>query len=807
MQLLGGNSKILSDIYDNSVNGFYQPYEALKATNPFVIIDEPHKFSREQKAYKKIIEEIQPQCVIRFGATFPETVVSNGKNKTIKKDYINLLYDLNSFEAFNQNLIKGVAKEHFEAPENNNEKVKIISVNNKTTVNFKYSKRNGQARTFSLNKKDSMSIISPAFEGLFIEAIDKNTVYFSNGQAKKVGEQFEASVYMTSYLEGMIKLAIDRHFEVERENFNKKIKIKTLALFFIDDISSYRDKNADGREPYLKNCFEKLLKEKLKKELENLNETETDYKEFLQASLNNVSACHAGYFAQDNNDSDEEIEKEVQDILFNKKSLLSIKDEFGNYNTRRFLFSKWTLKEGWDNPNIFTICKLRSSGSEISKLQEVGRGLRLPVDEVGNRVSNEDFVLNYIVDFTEEDFAEKLIEEINGELISSKAIEVEQLNAIANQMGKSPEDLFATLLLKHYVDVNKNIIEENRNSFYEEYPLFATGLQRGKVIDRNKKQKNTIKIRPAVFNELKELWNLINQKYLLFYNNKVNENFQNCINDLVTEDTFQQSTLRSQRSKLVAKNAEMGIETEAGFEYNICSPMDYNEFLKKISDSTNISLTILHQSFVNFAQTHTLTADMINNNTIISFIKKFNEWKCANLQNKFYYEKTNLNVLETALTNADGSVKKEILQGSVGNKICKDSKPSAKYLYDSYAYDSELEKNNMLADNIEEIVAYGKIPRRSLQIPIIDGGFYSPDFMYIIKDKSGNKTLNIIIETKNVENKSFLRENERIRIENAKQFFENLQIDGYNVKFKDQLNNLSIKNLINEVLKEQMIKK
>ena len=80
---------------------------------------------------------------------------------------------------------------------------------------------------------------------------------------------------------------------------------------------------------------------------------------------------------------------------------------------RRFIFSKWTLREGWDNPNVFQICKLRSSGSDISKLQEVGRGLRLPVNEYGNRIKDEQFYLNYFVDFTESDFVAKLVNEIN----------------------------------------------------------------------------------------------------------------------------------------------------------------------------------------------------------------------------------------------------------------------------------------------------------------------------------------------------------------------------------------------------------
>ena len=137
-------------------------------------------------------------------------------------------------------------------------------------------------------------------------------------------------------------------------------------------------------------------------------------------------------------------------ILHGKKQLLSFRNADGSYNTLRFLFSKWTLKEGWDNPNVFTIAKLRSSGSENSKLQEVGRGLRLPVDENGNRISNEEFQLNYIVDFTEADFAQQLVDQINGEIPQASVITEDRLAQVAQKLGMSADDLFDELYDKLY---------------------------------------------------------------------------------------------------------------------------------------------------------------------------------------------------------------------------------------------------------------------------------------------------------------------------------------------------------------------
>lgn len=808
MQLLTSNSKrngrdtglLWRDDYDYDVEGFYRPFDAIASTKPIVMIDEPHRFSRDQKAFKTILEEIRPQAIIRFGATFPETTTGRGKNKINVKDYQNLLYDLNACVSFNQGLIKGVAKEHFEPVSKKEEKVKITSIDSKEAVHFQHKKKDEATKAFTLKTGDSLAIISDAFEGITISAIDRTSVEFSNGIVKTTGEELDVDIYMTSYQEQMLRLALQRHFETEKENFcNRKYKIKTLALFFIDDITSYRVGD-DGKKPYLLTMFEELLKERIEKTIESLDEHDVEYKEYLEASLADISACHAGYFSQDNSDSDEDIAKEVDVILHGKKLLLSFKKEDDSPNTLRFLFSKWTLKEGWDNPNVFTIAKLRSSGSENSKLQEVGRGLRLPVDENGNRISNEEFTLNYIVDFTEADFAQRLVDQINGELPQTATISEEKLEAVAKKLGKTSDDLFDELYDKHYIDRHNNIKAETRDVFFAEYPDFATGLSTGKIKDRNKDKPKPVKIRKTVYNEIKELWETINHRYLLFYDDDLNNNLEEIALAIFEKPgVFTDLVMRSERDKVESTGKEMSVFRETGVQYLLHKTMPYNLFLKRISAATNLPIRVLHSALCKYAKKHgTGFTSHINENSVAGFCTEFTSWKNENLQGRFKYERSEASLGATALTYADGTVRSEISQGRIGTKLVPGT-PSEKYLYDAYAYDSPLEKDNLTAD-IEEVIVYGKIPRSSIAIPTITGGMYSPDFMYVVKHVNGKKELNIIVETKDVENKTELRGNEKAKIDCAKVFFDMLTADGYTVHFRDQLGNKQMAQIISEVM-------
>ncbi len=809
MQLITSNSQrggrdtglLWRDDYDYGAEGFYRPFDALRATKPIVIIDEPHRFSRDQKAFQTIMSEIKPQAVIRYGATFPETTTGRGRNRIAVKDYQYLLYDLNACESFNQGLIKGVAKEHFEPLSKQEEKVKILSIASKESVTFQRKKRDNSTRTFTLTTDDSLALISDAFEGITIRAITANTVEFSNGVTKSTGEEMDVDIYMSSYQEQMLRLALERHFETERENFcNRSFKIKTLALFFIDDISSYRP-NEDGKEPYLLSAFERLLKERIEITIASLNEHESEYRAYLEASLANLSACHAGYFSQDNSDSDEEIAKEVDAILNGKKQLLSFVNPDGSYNTLRFLFSKWTLKEGWDNPNVFTIAKLRSSGSENSKLQEVGRGLRLPVDENGNRISNEEFQLNYIVDFTEADFAQRLVDQINGEIPAASVLTEERIRQVAGMLGKEPGELFGELLSKQYIDWQRNIVSANRNAFFTEYPQFASGLSAGKVKDRNKEKPKPIKIRKAVYNEIRELWEHINQRYYLFYDRDLDAEMDSVALSLFEKPgVFTDVVMSSSRDIIHSDGTQMSSTTGTGVQYTVLRPITYGAFLTKIMRATSIPVSVLHNAMIQYSEKHgAVNPKYINENSVSAFCSEFQNWKVTQLQGRFRYVKSNSPCGATALSYADGSPREEIAQGRIGTKIVDGTTPSAKYLYDSYTYDSPLEKDNVTAD-IEEVVVYGKIPRSSIAIPTITGGMYSPDFMYVVKKTGGEKELNIVVETKDVEGRDVLRGNEAAKIECARIFFDILSRDGYVVHFRDQINNKQMAQIINDVL-------
>ena len=250
----------------------------------------------------------------------------------------------------------------------------------------------------------------------------------------------------------------------------------------------------------------------------------------------------------------------------------------------------------------------------------------------------------------------------------------------------------------------------------------------------------------------------------------------------------------------------MSSNSGSGVQYTINQALPYGVFLKRVSDVTNISLEKIHSAICRYTKKSGKIKDShFNEQAIGALVQSFTDWKIDTLQGRFRYKKTDGTGGATALTYADGSVREEIAQGRIGIKV-KEGDAADKYLYDAKAYDSPLELDNIESDidgdisGIAEVIVYGKIPRSSIAIPTIAGGTYSPDFMYVVKKANGDKELNIVVETKDVDKESALRVVEDAKIKCAEIFFKNLSEQGYNVHFRTQLNNKKMLQIVKEIV-------
>lgn len=779
------NSDTMSKGVDSSLFDRYNtPFSALASTLPFTIIDEPHKFTQGNKTWENI-QKFGSQMIFRFGATFDE-------------QFDNLVYQLDAVEAFNSDLVKGVMT-YVEQFENNDESTVILKELDAHEATFTLRK-DGKEKLHSLSKKEDLSIIHTEMHGLFIENMNKTTLVLSNGLELRKGDKINPYSYSQSLQDAMIQKAIAKHFELEKKYLTRDVKIKPLTLFFIDDIEGYREgHNISGS---LKMKFEALLKAHIETLLKS--ETHPFYKAYLEKSIRDISLTHGGYFSKDNSESDEKIEKEIEEILHDKESLLSLD------NVRRFIFSKWTLREGWDNPNVFQICKLRSSGSITSKLQEVGRGLRIPVNEYMSRVNNEKFDLHYYVDFTERDFAMKLIGEINSKSGMSQDEAPTKLN---ESLIKKILEAYPT----HYQDedalcesLNQNGMIKFNLDFKEggfeqlklQFPIaFASGLKEGKVRSADQSSKVKATIRTGKYDELKHLWELINQKVILEY--RINDETEF---EALLKGYFLDNAGAFKPSGMLTHAGRVSIDNKVAYYQSIdtvnntimpINTMSYSEFLFDLAGSINVNVNTLHKVFLDIRPS--IDINLYKNKGTIRTIKAgFGKYLLDNSINKFSigYKKVSNALHPTKFTDAKGFPLEEINAHDLGVYFSEE-KVADNYLFDALFYDSDLEKEN-ICQNVQEVIVFTKIPKNSIKIPVSGGGSYSPDFAYVIQHTDGTQTLNLVVETKDKTERS-LYTDEAQKIKHAQELFNSLNGE-VKVAFKTQFEKDTITDIIRQAL-------
>jgi len=447
---------------------------------------------------------------------------------------------------------------------------------------------------------------------------------------------------------------------------------------------------------------------------------------------------------------------------------------------------------------------LRSSGSEISKLQEVGRGLRLPVNEYGNRVKDEQFYLNYFVDFTENDFVEKLVNEINEK---SGAVPVDEIpEKLTEIMIKRICELYETTEedLLEFLDENNVITRTNKfkeNGFEfikHHYPRIFEGVGSNKVRKATDK-KSMVSVRTEKYTELKTLWEKLNEKVILEYKFKDENHFKKLFVGFLNENKNNLSFdgIKEITAKVEIDNDRAEVREQDAIYGNEITPvntMKYSDFLKELARILNINIKTLHQSFL---QSEIDINKYLNITTVRIIKQKFENYLMFNAIDKFgiEYQKVSNEIHPTKLTDKKGNVIKEIQASDIG--IFHSDEPVAySYLFNELFYDSELEKEN-IQKNIEEVIVFTKIPKNSIKIPVAGGKSYSPDFAYVLNYKDNTKKLYFIVETKNTDEDS-LRNEEKQKIRHAEKFFG----DAIKIKFRKQFSNKKIESLIREIVME-----
>jgi type III restriction enzyme len=297
----------------------------------------------------------------------------------------------------------------------------------------------------------------------------------------------------------------------------------------------------------------------------------------------------------------------------------------------------------------------------------------------------------------------------------------------------------------------------------------------------------------------------INKRYVIFFDPQLEQELEQALPMLFRGGVFSYSVMTSEREVVDTDDGQMAVVRETGVQYTTKgNRMPYNEFLQRINRATSVPIRVLHEAMCKAVDGKpAFHQDMINDQSLARIIANIIDWKIKNTMNQFKYKQTTYDVKRTRLTDDKGRLYDDIVQSYIGNHI-ENAKVADRYLYDTYTYDSELERTNLLRSDIQEVIVFGKIPRKSISIPTITNESYSPDFMYLVKKTDGSKELNIIVETKGVDTPASLREVEEKKISCAKLFFNQLREDNpeLNVSFHDQLNNKQIRNIIEDVIRE-----
>lgn len=776
-----------------------KPIDVISANRPIMILDEPQKM--EGAKTLNSLADFCPMMVLRYSATH-------------KKEH-NKIYRLDALDAYRQKLVKRISVRGITVKGLSGtnaylylQSIEISKAAPQARIEFEVKQASGIKRiTRKFGKNDDLFSFSnelDQYKGFVIADIDAHTnkVSFINGIEIEAGEA-TGDVNETMLRRIQIREAIDAHFEREAQNFKRGIK--TLSLFFIDEVAKYRLYDESGAQ---KGDYAKIFEEEY---LARLNREgflpDPDYRQYLDNIK--VERTHNGYFSIDKKtkqsvDSKIKRDGESEDvdaydlILKDKKRLLSFEEP------TRFIFSHSALREGWDNPNIFTICALKHSDNTTSRRQEVGRGLRLSVDRHGDRVDDAAIVhdVNVLTVVASESY-EQFVKGLQSDIIESlsarpqkadedyftgKVLQLETGNiTVTPQMARW---IYRYLLKNDYIDDNDSISPvyhqaskedaladlppELANMGEEIFKLVNSvfDLNALNVADDDRKTRTNPLNDNFNKKEFRALWGKINRKAVYMVNFQTEELIENAVKALDKE--LKVSPLQyhivtgSQSNNTSYENLQKGEAFEISGNKTVTDKGSIHSFVKydligKIAEATNltrktITMILKNMNKAVFSQFRTNPEDFIAKS-----IRLINEQKATMIVEHLTYDPLD----ETFESNIFTQDKRQY-------DFAKAYKAN-RHIYDYVFTDSNNERKFVeKLDRADEVVVYAKLPNGfSIPTPV---GNYNPDWAIAFKEGTV-KHIYFVAETKGSMSSMELRAVEKAKIDCARKFFTNITSD------------------------------
>ncbi len=782
----------------NLFNGAKSYMQALASMHPIVIMDEPHRFLGDKT--KKYLEQLNALITLRFGATF-------------KDDYNNLIYALDSKKAFDCALVKSISVAS--VGESHECFLELKGIEKKEAA-INYTDLENKTQSVKVKEHDNLGVVTQisALEDYIVEKITKTEIRFLNGFNLLLDQKEPFSHLLEGEQEVMLKEAIKSHFEREEGLFKKGIK--ALCMVFISGVNSYLSENEKPAKLAL--LFEKLYQQKLEEVLKK-DDLDENYRAYLERTKDNIQKVHGGYFAKSKKESDEA--QVIALILKEKEKLLSFESDL------RFIFSQWALQEGWDNPNVMTICKLAPSHSNITKLQQIGRGLRLAVNDKGERITKEhadfDFIneLVVIVPQVEGDFVGAIQQEISEHSLIKQVFSAEELEKSGvvkkgyygvlfetlEGLGfgeKTGDENFKLTLNQNEFLKKEPELEKLKDEKYLDFEKLKDFLKdrlvgNFRVRNKNERKSEKIKINKENFKKFETLWEGLNHQARIAYA----IDSESLIDEIVKNinSSFNVS------SKIVSVTTHKKVETMGNnatteiFERESACVWSLHEFISALSNKVKLSFKSVAKVLEKIDENKFNEIKKNEQEGLRRLEELFLEIIYQNIKDKISYqmrETTIKNRKNDAFYDEKGEIR-EFLDGSLrGDKYeIKNSSAQEKCLYENFMQvESEIEKDTIEESNDTKIIVFGKLPR--VKIPVGLNQTYSPDFGYVVE--SNDKKVLLVVETKGVEHENELRDEEKRKISTAKKFFEALKKQGVNIEYETKLNNDQLSALINEVL-------